>query len=166
MNALWVVITAAIILVACAQARPTPTSTPPPTFTPVPLEAEPSPASIQGSDSPERTTTESGLQYRDLVPGTGEAAGTGATVMVHYTGWLEDGTEFDSSRSEGRTPLEFTLGAGDVIQGWDEGVASMKVGGRRELTIPPELAYGERGYPGAIPPNATLTFEVELLALR
>jgi len=111
------------------------------------------------------TTTPSGLQYRDLVVGTGEAARSGATAVVHYTGWLLDGTKFDSSLDRG-TPLEFVIGRGQVIKGWDEGVGTMNVGGKRELIIPPELAYGESGAGGVIPPGATLKFEVELLELR
>lgn len=111
------------------------------------------------------TTTPSGLQYRDLVVGTGEDARTGATAVVHYTGWLEDGTKFDSSVDRGQT-FDFVIGQGQVIKGWDEGVATMKVGGKRELIIPPDLAYGDRGAGSVIPPGATLKFEVELIALR
>ena len=113
----------------------------------------------------ELTTTESGLQYRDLVVGTGEEARIGATAVVHYTGWLEDGTKFDSSVDRG-VPFEFVIGRGQVIKGWDEGVGSMNVGGKRELIIPPDLAYGDRGAGSAIPPGATLKFEVELIELR
>ena len=110
-------------------------------------------------------TTPSGLQYEDLVVGSGEAAEAGATAAVHYTGWLEDGTKFDSSFDRGR-PIEFIIGQGQVIKGWDEGVGSMRVGGKRELIIPPDLAYGDRGAGSAIPPGATLKFEVELVDIR
>ena len=108
------------------------------------------------------TTTPSGLKYRDLVAGTGEEARIGATAVVHYTGWLTNGVKSDSSVDRG-VPFEFNIGQGMVIKGWDEGVMSMKVGGVRQLKIPPALGYGARGAPPAIPQNATLTFEVELL---
>jgi len=110
-------------------------------------------------------TTASGLQYQDLVVGSGAEAKSGDTVSVHYTGWLTDGTKFDSSLDRS-APFEFSLGAGRVIKGWDEGVAGMKVGGKRKLTIPPELAYGEAGAGSVIPANATLVFEVELLEIK
>jgi FKBP-type peptidyl-prolyl cis-trans isomerase FkpA len=110
-------------------------------------------------------TTPSGLEYEDLAVGTGNAAKSGDSVQVHYTGWLTDGTKFDSSHDR-RSPFGFTLGAGNVIKGWDEGVAGMKVGGKRKLQIPPALGYGARGAGGVIPPNAQLVFEVELLAIR
>jgi FKBP-type peptidyl-prolyl cis-trans isomerase len=109
-------------------------------------------------------TTKSGLKYTDLKEGTGAKAKKGDKVVVHYTGWLTSGKKFDSS--VGRTPFEFTLGAGKVIKGWDEGVAGMKVGGKRKLVIPPDLGYGKRGAGGVIPPNATLVFEVELLKIK
>jgi len=110
----------------------------------------------------QEVTTPSGLKYTDLETGQGTEAQTGKNVSVHYTGWLENGTKFDSSKDSGR-PFSFPLGAGHVIRGWDEGVAGMKVGGKRRLTIPADLGYGARGADGVIPPNATLIFEVELL---
>jgi FKBP-type peptidyl-prolyl cis-trans isomerase FkpA len=109
-------------------------------------------------------TTSSGLQYIDLKIGAGATAHVGQNVSVHYTGWLENGKKFDSSVDRGQ-PFSFPLGAGRVIKGWDEGVQGMKVGGKRKLTIPSNLGYGARGAGGAIPPNATLIFEVELLGM-
>ncbi len=123
------------------------------------------PSSATSGETTELTTTASGLKYRDLVVGTGEEARIGATAVVHYTGWLEDGTKFDSSVDRGET-FDFVIGQGRVIKGWDEGVASMNVGGKRELIIPPDLAYGDRGAGSVIPPGATLKFEVELIGLR
>lgn len=113
-------------------------------------------------------TTASGLQYEDTIPGNGAAAAAGQRVRVHYTGWLwqdgQQGSKFDSSKDRGE-PFAFRLGGGEVIGGWDEGVQGMQVGGTRVLIIPPHLAYGARGAGGVIPPNATLKFEVELLAV-
>ncbi|MES9845237.1 MAG: FKBP-type peptidyl-prolyl cis-trans isomerase [Candidatus Sedimenticola sp. PURPLELP] len=106
--------------------------------------------------------TDSGLKYEDLVEGDGEQAVAGNSVTVHYTGWLTDGSKFDSSLDR-NDPFRFPLGGGRVIRGWDEGVQGMKVGGKRRLTIPPQLGYGAAGAGGVIPPNATLVFEVELL---
>lgn len=116
-------------------------------------------------NDPNVITTASGLRYTDLIEGTGASPQTGQRVRVHYTGTLEDGTKFDSSRDRNR-PFDFTIGVGQVIRGWDEGVATMKVGGRRQLIIPPDLGYGARGAGGVIPPNATLIFDVELLQVN
>jgi len=110
-------------------------------------------------------TTPSGLQYEDSQEGSGPAAQAGQTVSVHYTGWLENGKKFDSSKDR-QQPFDFPLGRGQVIKGWDEGVQGMKVGGIRKLTIPASLGYGARGAGGGIPANATLIFEVELLGIR
>lgn len=116
------------------------------------------PPQVQGQPVP----TPSGLQYIDVVAGSGQEAQRGQRVTVHYTGWLTTGEKFDSSRDR-NDPFQFGLGQGQVIQGWDQGVAGMRVGGQRRLIIPPELGYGARGAAGVIPPNATLIFDVELL---
>jgi FKBP-type peptidyl-prolyl cis-trans isomerase FkpA len=110
-------------------------------------------------------TTASGLIYEDITEGSGDAARAGQAISVHYTGWLTDGSKFDSSKDR-NDPFDFLLGGGQVIGGWDEGVQGMKVGGVRKLTIPPHLGYGAYGAGGVIPPNATLIFEVELLAIN
>lgn len=112
----------------------------------------------------EGVTTPTGLHYWDIKPGTGEEAKSGSHVKVHYTGWLPSGKKFDSS--VGSAPFDFTLGQGEVIKGWDEGVVGMKVGGKRQLKIPPQLAYGEDGHPPQIPPNSTLIFDVTLVAVK
>jgi FKBP-type peptidyl-prolyl cis-trans isomerase len=144
-------------LAACGggeEGGPGPTPTPPAT------PAGGGPPAVSGTP----TVTPDGLQIIDIQVGTGEVAQPGQTVEVNYTGWLADGTKFDSSLDRGQT-FSFVLGAGRVIEGWDEGVAGMKVGGQRRLIIPPELAYGANGYPPVIPANAQLTFDVELLAV-
>lgn len=144
-------------LAACGdgeeEASPTPTESP--------TQVEGGPPAVSG----EPTATTSGLQIIDIEVGTGDSPQPGQTVEVHYTGWLADGTKFDSSLDRGQ-PFSCVIGVGQVIQGWDEGVASMKVGGKRRLIIPPELAYGAAGRPPVIPANAQLTFDVELLAIK
>lgn len=128
-------------------------------------------AQTDASPAAETTVkTDSGLQYTDIAIGTGPAARTGSRVVVHYTGWLKSrytgvGKQFDSSRDRNE-PFRFTLGEGSVIAGWDEGVQGMQVGGRRRLTVPPSLGYGDRGAGADIPPNATLIFDIELLQLN
>ncbi len=150
-------------LVACGdgeEAGPAETPAATPAETPA-TPVEDGPPEVSG----EPTVTESGLQFIDIEVGTGDAPQSGQTVEVHYTGWLTDGTKFDSSIDRGE-PFSFTIGTGQVIDGWDEGVASMNVGGKRRLIIPPELGYGETGYPGVIPANTQIIFDVELLAIK
>jgi FKBP-type peptidyl-prolyl cis-trans isomerase len=125
-------------------------------------KAEPTEAGESGATE---VATPTGIKYVDLEVGKGAEAAPGKTVEVHYTGWLEDGTKFDSSLDR-QEPFTFRLGAGEVIEGWDQGVAGMKVGGKRKLTIPPELGYGDQGAGGVIPPGATLIFEVKLLGVQ
>jgi FKBP-type peptidyl-prolyl cis-trans isomerase len=127
------------------------------------------PVRVPNTNSPTKVTgdgvkNESGLQYWDVKVGTGDTAKDGDHVKVHYTGWFTSGKKFDSS-VDAHQPYSFTLGKGDVIKGWDEGVTGMKVGGKRQLRIPPELAYGEKGYKDIIPPNSTLVFDVQLLGV-
>jgi FKBP-type peptidyl-prolyl cis-trans isomerase FkpA len=117
-----------------------------------------------GTDDMAEKITDSGLKYEDLVEGEGAVAEAGQTVTVHYTGWLTDGSKFDSSLDRNQ-PFQFRLGKGQVIRGWDEGVQGMKIGGKRKLTIPSQLGYGAAGAGGVIPANATLVFDVELLEL-
>ena len=126
-------------------------------------------ARVPNTNAPTKVTgdgvkTASGLQYWDIKVGIGDVATAGSRVKVHYTGWLETGKKFDST-VEARQPYSFTLGKGEVIKGWDEGIEGMKVGGKRQLRIPPELAYGEDGHAPQVPPNATLIFDVQLLAV-
>lgn len=135
-----------------------------PTTLPPAAPASAAPAAGASQETKE-TTTSSGLKYVDLKVGDGASPKTGQRVFVHYTGWLTDGTKFDSSVDRGQ-PFSFPLGKGQVIKGWDEGVATMKVGGKRKLTIPPSLGYGAGGYPPVIPASATLIFDVELLDIK
>jgi FKBP-type peptidyl-prolyl cis-trans isomerase FkpA len=128
------------------------------------MEVERTYAPQLGVNLDQMQRTESGLYVQDVAPGTGETAQAGDLVSVHYTGWLPNGQQFDSSR--GGEPFQFALGQGMVIPGWDEGVAGMREGGQRRLVIPSNLAYGPRGAGGVIPPNATLVFDVELLDVR
>jgi len=131
--------------------------------------APPSPTSSTAPEAPvkmtDTKTTPSGLAYVDMKEGTGVSPKTGQNVTVHYTGKLADGSKFDSSIDRGQ-PFSFKIGTGQVIKGWDEGVATMKVGGKRRLIIPPQLGYGPRGFSNVIPPNAVLHFDVELLDVR
>jgi peptidylprolyl isomerase len=148
------------------QAPPVATPPAPGQTVPIPVPATPEkPAETPAKpESKKMTTTPSGLQYEDITEGTGDSPVKGKVVTVHYTGTLEDGTKFDSSRDRS-APFKFTIGVGQVIKGWDEGVATMKVGGRRKLIIPASLGYGASGAGGVIPPNATLIFDVELLGV-
>ncbi len=159
-NAILFMMILSVVFIGCKKAeKPPETTSQTETTTAAPSEAPP-------AEAGKVVVTPSGLNYQDLVVGTGAEAVPGKVVVVHYTGWLMNGDKFDSSLDRGK-PFEFPLGAGRVIKGWDEGVAGMKVGGKRILIIPPELAYGERGAGGGrIPPNATLKFEVELLEVK
>ncbi len=136
---------------------------------PAPADEKANPPAAAEKKESKMVKTASGLEYEDTVVGKGESPKTGQTCVMHYTGWLWEngakGAKFDSSVGRGQ-PFEFPLGRGRVIKGWDEGVATMKVGGKRTLLIPPQLGYGARGAGGVIPPNATLLFEVELLGVK
>lgn len=159
----WLAAFAIIALAGCQQGKSTDSVPAQPAS---PSSQQPAKAPAPPVSAAREVTTSSGLRYQDLVVGNGPMAEEGTPVLVNYTGWLTDGTKFDSSYDTGRQPLPFTIGAGMVIRGWDEGVKGMRVGGKRKLTIPPDLAYGERGYPPVIPPNSTLVFEVEFLGVK
>jgi FKBP-type peptidyl-prolyl cis-trans isomerase len=146
-NALWMATIAVLAGAAFAQGGAKPDTS--------------APTKVTGAP----TKTASGLEYWDIKVGSGATAQRGQMVKVHYTGWLTSGKKFDSSVDHGQ-PFTFHLGGGEVIKGWDEGVEGMKVGGKRQLRIPPELAYGQRGYPPIIPPSSTLIFDVELLGVQ
>jgi len=159
---LWLAVGMALLAVAFATgcaAQPESPATPEPQSQP-PAEEQPAP-----SEAPVGEADVTELKIEDLTPGTGAEAKKGDAVTVHYTGWLTDGTKFDSSVDSGQ-PFTFVIGQGDVITGWDEGVAGMKVGGKRKLVIPPQMGYGAQGAGGVIPPNATLVFEIELLEVN
>jgi len=159
---LFVIIAGLFLLsAAVAQTKPTHKAT---TTTKKPTTAARPNPNVPTKVTGPGTTTASGLQYWDIKVGTGPTATKGQTAKVQYTGWLTTGKKFDSS--VGGPPFEFPIGGGKVIKGWDEGVAGMKVGGKRQLKIPPQLAYGEKGYPGAIPPNSTLIFDVQLVGVQ
>jgi FKBP-type peptidyl-prolyl cis-trans isomerase len=169
----WLSVALALSLAGCAGNSKSKTSASSVTTTSSATTAAPSgtaPAAASGAATTataaaKEITMPNGLKYEDLKVGDGQLAETGMTAQVHYTGWLTDGTKFDSSVDRGQ-PFSFKLGAGQVIRGWDEGVKGMRVGGKRKLTIPPDMGYGAAGAGGVIPPNATLIFDVELLGLQ
>jgi FKBP-type peptidyl-prolyl cis-trans isomerase FkpA len=166
-------IPAAMLILALAGCQNEKASTPSTSSTPetttdtasgaAPAMTEESPAAP--APAADEVSLPGGLKVQDIVVGTGEEAKDGMPVSVDYTGWLTDGTKFDSSLDRGQ-PYRFTLGRGAVIKGWDQGVKGMRVGGKRRLTIPPNLAYGEKGFSSLIPPNATLVFEVQLVGVN
>lgn len=157
-----------LLLAGCTPNETPVANVPPTTVEPIPSALPPAIATANASakPTPGPIVMPSGLELEDLRAGTGTEARSGDSVSVHYVGTLTDGKEFDSSRKPGRSPFVFKLGAGQVIRGWDEGVAGMRVGGLRRLRIPSDLAYGDRGHPPVIPPKATLVFEVELLEVK
>jgi len=167
----WLALAALIAVTGCQQQSGSSSASTSSTTTSTGTAAAPAPAPAPATQPPadasgaKEVTMPSGLKYVDMTVGDGTLAESGKTVSVHYTGWLTDGTKFDSSVDRGQ-PFSFTLGAGQVIRGWDEGVAGMRVGGKRKLTIPSDLGYGSRGAGGVIPPNATLVFDVELLGVH
>ena len=167
-----------VVLGGCPKPSDQAADQPPPPSAPSPnepegaeapkAEAPPAEPKEEKADVEEAkwTTTDSGLKYQDLVVGTGPSPKPGARVFVHYVGKLKDGTKFDASKDHGTEPFDFTIGMGEVIKGWDEGVMTMKVGGKRNLVIPADLGYGAGGSPPVIPPNAELHFMVELVDVK
>ena len=149
---LLLIVLALLVIPAIAQTKTKSTRKAAPVSKPTPV-----------TGNPKRTVT--GLEYWDIKEGTGAIAEIHNTVGVHYTGWLVDGKKFDSSVGTGK-PFKFRIGDGQVIKGWEQGIVGMKIGGKRQLRIPPDLAYGDRGYPGVIPSNATLIFDVELMDVK
>jgi FKBP-type peptidyl-prolyl cis-trans isomerase len=161
----FIIIAGMTLLVACALAQTKPAHTAPTHTVKKPTTAAHPNASLPTKVTGPGITTTTGLQYWDITVGTGEKVIRGEKALVQYTGWLTSGKKFDSS--VGGPPFKFAVGAGEVIKGWDEGVAGMKVGGKRQLRIPPDLGYGAAGTPdGAIPPNATLIFDVQLVGTK
>lgn len=156
-SARWLALLALLAAVGCRQTGSTPAN--------VAAGTGPRAGATSAPENPKEVTVPSGLKYEDLVVGNGALAEDGMTATVHYTGRLVDGTKFDSSLDRGQ-PFSFQIGAGQVIRGWDEGVRGMRAGGKRKLTIPPDLGYGDRGVRNLIPPGATLIFEVELLGVK
>lgn len=168
----WIGVLALSLAVACADDTPEDAEEEIYDSEAPPAEVVPPDTGVAATYAPELEVdlaqfqrTPSGLYVQEVAAGEGPDAAAGSTAVVHYTGWFPDGREFDSSRGRNE-PLPFPLGAGQVIAGWEEGVAGMKVGGRRKLVVPPNLAYGPAGYAGVIPPNATLVFDIELLEIR
>ena len=155
----------AMLAVAGCQESKTTSDTASTTATTTPPATTPPAATGGAAGTAQEVTMPNGLKYQDLKVGDGTLAESGSSVSVHYTGWLTDGTKFDSSVDRGQ-PFNFRLGAGQVIRGWDEGVKGMRVGGKRKLTIPPDLGYGSRGAGGAIGPNETLVFVVDAVSIR
>ena len=163
---LGLVLALGIAVVGCAHQGTATSTTSGSTVTATTTTPSTTPAPTPTPDAGKEVTLPSGLKYVDMKVGDGAIAESGMTASVHYTGWLTDGTKFDSSVDRGQ-PFSFKIGAGNVIRGWDEGVQGMRVGGKRKLTIPPDLGYGAAGTPGGpIPPNATLVFDVELVAIH
>ena len=168
--AILLIVCAALLLIGCGQEKPEQTApikveSPPEKPAPEPKPPVPPEAQAPKPGPDGWVTLPSGLKYKDKKVGKGDAVANGLLATVHYKGWLDNGKVFDTSKKPGREPFQFTVGAGGVIKGWDEGVPGMKVGGIRELTIPASLGYGSRGTAG-IPPNSTLHFDVELLGIR